>query len=504
MRLTVVHRIAHLTTILVFLGYCLSVLSLKQYEYAPYYPETDCIAAGISFAHYGTRLGRVNVTPYAMIRTPGAKPQDVIKQILEENLPPGDMLRTTTDGNGIGCPIFASLSFALFGTDLKSLHYGMLLLMGISTLAFALRFPDRRLIGIQLTLIALTIMLLTPLTSTESVVGQVSIGGLRYFFILGIIPGIHLFYELLSFSKRRTIDRRAIALSGFQMLLLVLAIYVRGTPAYLLWPVWFCLALLWWINRRDSVQKRLIVRFGAMIVGLYVASNLIWVASMPFSYIWTGQLKGGFWHRVFISQSAHPKWVYPGLAEKYDCTHLFKEGLHQHGGDRNGHCVWVSLPENRNRPEHEVGRELFHTEYERQLRNAFLYIASAYPKETFEAFFYYKPQHIIPTLKDALNINIESPRDRIPYYILLQAIACMALVLCQLSRDAWRNALLFPMLHAGYFLCALVPHIIAWTRIHTAIDLIYFMYVIFASAVPLLLALLCRLWGAKAQPEHSL
>ncbi|TWT45265.1 MraY-like glycosyltransferase [Phycisphaerae bacterium RAS1] len=497
------HKLAYLTTFLVFMGYCLSVLSLEQHEHAPFYPETDCIAAGISFAHYGTRMGRVNGTPYGMLRTPGSKPQDAIRQILEDKLPAGDVLPTTTDGNGIGCPIFASLSFALFGVDLKSLNYGMLFLVGLSTLAFALRFPGRQLIAIQLSQIALTIMLLTPLTSSDSVVGQVSIGGLRYFFVIGIIPGIHLFHELLYFWKRRTTGGRAIMLAGLQMLILVLAIYVRGTPAYLLWPVWCGLVLVSWANPRDAVRKRLVFRFGAVIVGLYVASKLFWVALMPFSYVRTGQLNGGFWHRVFISQSAHPKWVYPGLAEQYDCTHLFKEGLHQHGGDRNGHCVWVSLPQNRNRSEHEAGRELFHAEYERQLRNAFFYVVREFPKETCEAFFYYKPQHIIPTLKEALNIDVEVPRDRIPYYILLQAIACMALVVAQLRRDVWRDALTVTVLHAGYFLCALVPHIIAWTRIHTAVDLIYFMYAIFVSAVPLLLAMVCRAWSAKERAWHS-
>ena len=68
-----------------------------------------------------------------------------LAQAERQEIPRGALLGSTSDGNGIGYIVVASLGMRLFGLHSSSLLLSMLALMGISALAFLWHFRDKRL-----------------------------------------------------------------------------------------------------------------------------------------------------------------------------------------------------------------------------------------------------------------------------------------------------------------------------------------------------------------------
>ena len=115
---------------------------------------------------------------------------------------PGGTMATTVDGSGFGYSLFAAVALARFGAQTFSLALGFVLLLGISVLAFALRFRDRRLAAIPILFLALTVMLLAPQATDQVWIDQSPIGGFRFFFIAGIVPALHIILELFDETKQ--------------------------------------------------------------------------------------------------------------------------------------------------------------------------------------------------------------------------------------------------------------------------------------------------------------
>src|SRR5262249_15780785 len=164
------------------------------------------LAAAVSYSVYGTPLGMARKNIYDAFRSTISHSsqdshdrisvQEAITRSAAGDLPTSDVLKTSTDGIGAGYPIFASLAMGLFGPHLSSLTDCFLLLMGSSTLIFIFRFRDDRLFMVPLLFLALTLMLLSPLAADPGVMDQCPIGGYRYFTVAGIMPELHIFFEV--------------------------------------------------------------------------------------------------------------------------------------------------------------------------------------------------------------------------------------------------------------------------------------------------------------------
>jgi len=464
----------------VFFGYAYSLLSIRQYETASFAPETDCIGAGVSFSHYGTRIGTIGEEVFSTIRTANVPFRELITKVVTENKPLTHIKPRANDGNGIGCPIFSSLSMGLFGTNLKALNLGVIALIGLSLIGFATRFPDRRLLAPAITLLAITIMLLTPLTTNETYAGQISIGGLRYFIIVALIPAMHLFFEVF---EKQTLTRKTKALIFLQMLILVLAIFVRSTPSYLMWPVWAFLIYTWLSTKQQIPKKAALKRLGGF-AGLFLGLHLFYTFSMPLAYVSAGQITGGIWQRVIGSFSLHPEWPFPGLHDQYDCTRVFDVGLSvQSGPDRNNHCLWLGIAENQKRPLNEVNNELYSRAYESGLRGVFFDVLHQYPQKTLELFFYYKPIKLLPMLQEAYQFNTNAPREKIPGMLALQCAAILGIAFFATSTSRRSVAIVFPLLIVAYFCCGMVPQMLAWSTLPTSVDIIFYSFALVLSAV---------------------
>ena len=228
--------------ILALVVYGFAVLSLHQERHSRWFVEADfSVAAAVSYLVYGTPLGMAEKNVYEIFRNSskqaGITVQEALIRTTAGSLPAGDVLKTSKDGIGASYPIFASLSMRLLGVRLSSLIYSFLLLIGVSTLAFVSRFRDERLFMVPLVFFALTLMLLSPLTSDQQVMDQVPIGGIRYFTVAGILPALHVFFEVADQPRRGAEVISDFILLGLQVLLLTFVVLERGSAGYLLGPV---------------------------------------------------------------------------------------------------------------------------------------------------------------------------------------------------------------------------------------------------------------------------
>src|SRR6516164_1880807 len=145
-------------SVLPFLIYGSAVLSLHQERHSRWLVESEFgLAAAVSYSVYGAPLGMADANVFKLFRNISRghgdnriSVQEAMLRAAGGDIPIGDMLKTSTDGNGVGYPIFASLAMRLFGPQLSSLINSFLLLMGISALVFIWRFRDDRLFMVPL------------------------------------------------------------------------------------------------------------------------------------------------------------------------------------------------------------------------------------------------------------------------------------------------------------------------------------------------------------------
>src|SRR5262249_1507632 len=114
----------------------------------------------------------------------------------KKELPSGALIATTLDGTGMGYGLFATSSLFLFGPHTFSLVLGFSVFIGLSFFAFLWRFQDDRALAVPILFLALTLSLLTPQATAQWWIDQSPIGGYRFFVIGGILPALHIIFEL--------------------------------------------------------------------------------------------------------------------------------------------------------------------------------------------------------------------------------------------------------------------------------------------------------------------
>jgi hypothetical protein len=462
------------------------------------------IPAAISNVVYGVQLGLIDSNVLAEFQdtfsAEGVTPESVEKAVevaAHGDLSHGDKL-TTTDGIGIGQVLFLATAMRLFGPHLSSAPYCFLLLMGFSTLAFIGRFKDDRLIFVPLQFFALTCMLLTPLLTDPGIRGQVPIGGNRFFGILGILPALHLFFELADWADpRRSEARQNWTLLGVQLLILTLTLLVRSANAYMLLPA-VCAGVLSTLRFRDdrTARLRLYRKFGnAAILGIVFTSVLI--ACVP-NYVKSGRIGGILWHRAFVSFVMHPEWPFGNLRDVYQCSKYIPEGLQRDGNsDRNGHCIWWAYPPNQTRSEAEVQNGTYGPEYETALRRAVFYVIVSYPRQALQLYFYYKPIAILQTLRAALVWQLERVPPPILFLVAWQAVLFVWFVVVSTGSTPFKVLTTFGTL-ALFFLFSTAPQLVAWASLWTSADLIFYMYAAVALLLGLAVQTAMRIWRTQS------
>ena len=308
---------------LLFLVYACTIFTLPQVRHARYCCEQSSVAAAVSNIMYQAPLGSLysEVLDFFV---------DHIDEPLEQTLhevrtsdlgqpasPLGELYLTTRDGNGVGYPLLATAAFRLFGLHAWALIFAMLMLMSLSAVAFLWRFRSAVFSGVViLYFTSLTVMLFTPLVWDPSYAVNVTVGGIRYFSLVSVLPTFHILLTLLDSRTMEAGDRaRNAALLGAQTAILVLVILVRGSAL----PLIGAFALVWvvlvWRRRHDRDALRALLSNAAVIGITSFGLLLVIAAAVPRNYLTEGRFGTVIWMRVTDSLGVNPAFPFPGINE---------------------------------------------------------------------------------------------------------------------------------------------------------------------------------------------
>jgi hypothetical protein len=443
--------------------------------------EADAeIPAALSYAVYGTPL---TVTVKSVLdRFHGISPlfgnqrgaegiDQAVRETAQGEIPPDTQLEIPLSGNGIAYPIFASVAMAAFGARMASLYLGFLLIMAASNVFFLLRFQNSRAVLVPIVFTALTVMLATPLVTDEFVASQVPIGGIRYFSIAGMLPCIHLWYELGDGSQiTRSRHWYHLVLLALQTVILSFVMLARVSFIAIAAQLALLLAIqIWWLRREQRRRAVMTLVFAAAVSLTFIIGLK---SSLPDS-AQTQSLSGSLWDRAFIGLTFHPAWPFPGLREKYDCTYAIPMGLSQSTiRDQNAHCVWDSQPINRLRPPSIVNAQVHSPEYEEVLRDAFIDIVYTYPRQVMALVIKYRPLMVLSTLREGMQVDWANTSIALRSLIMLQAALYLLLVRSGIRAGAPQvpPSACFTFVLA---LFALPTLLIAWSLLWTSVELIF-------------------------------
>jgi hypothetical protein len=466
-----------LISVAMFFLYALGVLTLHQ-ERAPnaFGNESVALPIALSYLVYGKPLGSydANVLQPFWERDKKTSLQDTLLKAADGTIPAGRLDMYSADGIGVGTNLFATFALWLFGIDLSSLALFYLSFVGISVFAFILRFRDTRLIVVPIYFLAVSIMLLTPIGTSPEASVQVPVGGNRYFSLAAFLPALHITFELVETHSGLTWRKISHLPPLFvQALLLFAALLVRSSASYLIAVLSFVLIWRFYQSLQNRNQLIWLISKSAIIGSAFTFWVLYVVVALP-AYVETGRVLGNFWHRAFISFAMHPDWPFGDLQKVYDCQ---PEALSHQTADANGLCIWIAS--NKSRSNMEVTRGLYGGEYEGVLRDAYFYVLTHYPKESFETYAYVKSSRIKSTLIDALKdlFNLRSAPVAKGLFIIIvgQLILFISSVISMVavSRTIIDIRLtVFPML----FVLSLIPLYAAWSSLWTSADSVFLMY----------------------------
>ena len=472
-----------------FLLYALGVLTLHQ-DRAPGWAleAAGALPVAVSYLVYGTPLGAMDDNVLQSFLQPAGKSvQDVLATAAAGSIQHGAVDLYSLDGTGSGINLFATAAMCLFGAGISSLVRFYLVLIGISAVAFVLRYQDKRLFVVPLYFFVLTVMLLTPLCASADAASQMPIGGQRYFALAPFLPVLHIFFELIDRSdtpglKRRIANRLLLLV---QAILLFGALLVRSSTGYLLGAL-LCV-LMWQLyeGRKQRTEMISPLRSAAIVAAAFAFCAVIVVAALP-AYQQSGRLLGNFWHRAFATLAADPDWPYGDLRTVYDCTQYIPEGLNNKNFDRNGHCIWWIYPPNAKRSASEIMSGTYGREYETAVRNAYFYVLVHYPKQIFRLYFYIKSQMIERVLWHAWKYPFAVDREPAARNLFVIAAAQLILFAAFVISIAAaglaivdRRLVIFPV----FFLFSLIPLYVAYANFWTTADTVFLMYACLVLAV---------------------
>ena len=456
-----------------FFIYACAALIVSRDQQNDFMPERSSIAAAVSNVAYGAPLGKVYSAVLAQLLDFKVPLNQTLAQAARREVPPGNLLGSTADGNGIGYIVVASFGMHLFGLYTSSLVLSMLALMGISALAFLWRFQDERAVVVIVYFTSLTVMLFTPLGWNQPVALNIGIGGIRYFSLVAILPAFHL---LLECADTQTPGPRmtggAFAAMSVQVVVLVLAILVRNSGAPIIVAVGVgCLLVAWNARREPGATTRTlrkvtyIIIVGAAFVGLLMLS-------VSKDYLRNGRFTETVWHRIFLGLHMNPAWPYGSVRDLFDCKRFIPQGILQGADDQNAHCVWWDYATKHNIPVDKAVTMTYDREYDKALRDAFFKIVRLYPEEAFKTFFYYKPQYIAWSIAQSLDIKLLGVQPALIWLLVASLVNLLAFSLLPTPISSLNGYLVIAGATILFAAFTTLPYIAVWAMPHTSGDLL--------------------------------
>ena len=482
-------------TLASFALYAAGVLALHQDRTGWWDNERSAMAAAVSYLAYGTHFGAVAVdVEHFFLERPANNPdgavrtartfansaEEALAATVHGSVPPGPVRAFTIDGSGAGLTLLVTIAMVIFGPHASSLVIFYLAMIGVSTLAFMLRYRDERQIFLLLYFLIASVMLLTPLSTIQFMGDTAPFGGYRLLTLAAILPALHVYCEIV---ESRDIGRaRPVLLQLLTLFVQGVVFFViiieRSSAGYLV--IALAIAFFWRFYRgkiKVNLRSPLTYKIASWSLGFLLWAAIIGVA-MP-QYVKAGRVFGVFWHRAFVSLAIHPQWPFGNLSEVYKCKAYIPPGLTRGASDGNGHCVWIARLLDEKRDISGVGDEIYGGDYEKDMRNAYFYVVGHYPRQVFEVYFFTKSAMIASVLSDAwvslYHLGGAPVADSLFAIAAVQLALFIAFIVAATAsgRTALdRRMLFFPLA----FVASLLPLYVAWAVLWTSGDTIFLMY----------------------------
>jgi len=256
-------NLRRLLAAMAFLTYAVAILWLHHVQKSTWRLEqVGGMIFAASYLFYDKPFGSVDRGLWDLIRENVELKDDSqelpadswLARAAKKELPSGTLIATTLDGSGMGYGLFATAALFLFGPHTFSLVLGFALFIGLSVFAFLWRFHDNRTLAVPILFLALTLLLLTPQATTQLWIDQSPIGGYRFFVIGGILPALHIIFELFDLTD----DARkpsTYALLALQLLLLLCVTWIRFSAMYFVAAVAFAAIVAMWLQRHNVASR---------------------------------------------------------------------------------------------------------------------------------------------------------------------------------------------------------------------------------------------------------
>jgi hypothetical protein len=460
-------------TAISFVVYVAAVLTLHQDKVVPFdVEEIGPIPAALSHRLYGTPPGLIDSALakfFFEAEQAGTPAKEVVDRVMQGAVTPSGQTNLAMDGIGIGGIAGEELAFTLFGTHARSQQLLYLLLIGVSTGLFVVRYGDERMSAAPILLAALTLLLLTPLSAAADA-REVPIGGVRYYAIVGTLPALHWCFEFFDLGvKPRIASALRWALLGGQLPILALGLLVRGSPVYLLLPLIGSIGIALWRYGRSRWRMVAVLLVAPTVLVLVGIDALAEFRYPP--YAESGLAFVNIWHRAFIGLGIHPDWPFPGVREAYQCPEI-PEGIVASTVDRNGHCVWWDYARKHQLSASFVIEQIYGPDYERAMREAYFDVIRKYPRRVLETFLYYKPLLAWDTMRGELpNLSLSEARTILPMAIM-QIVLVIAFIVTRPPAAPLRDVALRIGVLLPFLIGVIVPLLIAWAAPQTVVDLL--------------------------------
>lgn len=439
------------------------------------------IAAAVSTIVYGAPIGsHYHGVEQALLNSD--TPIKVSFGQVTGGIPLGDLVPAHFGGIGTGFPMVTLTAMYVFGVHLSSIVIMFSCLMGVTTFLFLLRFNDDRALFVPITFGVLTVMMVTPLATNVFNAGQAPVGGYRYFSLLGVIPGMHLFLELIDNNADRPAwIKKTTALAVLQSIMLSISLFINVATIYLTGTIIFGSMIALVRARGDSRRTRAVVSETLLIAVIFVSVFiLLKVIAGQFYATGTSEL---VWHRVFISLGANPAWPFGDLHQMYSsCQQQIPKGLIPSIADRNAGCVWDSYTQAHDISGAQNTAQHYGPLYEAVLREAFFNVVLQYPQQVFVTFFYYKPLLLVATLRSIFSFNLSFSLP-ISLMVVLQFFITAAYASGISAGPRYNRTALLAAGMVISAVCCCVIYLVAWSLPWTSSEMLF--YVIAIAAVAL-------------------
>jgi hypothetical protein len=331
----------------------------------------------------------------------------------------------------------------------------------------------------------------------------VPIGGQRYFVVAAILPALHVYFDFIEPAGVAGREPRpAVWLPlSVQSVFLFFVFLVRSSMGYLIAVL---IVILLWRLWRERTRRDELTLLGckAAIFGVAFALWTLFVLIALPAYVQSGRTLGIFWHRAFISFEMHPDWPFGNLREVYDCTRYLPKGLGRGQSDANGVCVWLAYPPNRNRSLDEMAAGLYNKEYEAALREAYFYVVTHYPRQTFELYVFSKSKYLGIVMAGTLKSFLAPAPRPLRLIVMAQGLLFIAFAVASAvvsRRVADHRLAIFPV----FLVASLAPLYVAWAAMFTAADTICLFFCCLVLGFLLLGQLLAKAVAAGGPDRKS-